>query len=32
MRGPGAQLTGGTGTAAAESYIWRKAHADNPFA
>jgi hypothetical protein len=29
MRGPGAQLTGGTGTVAAELYISRKAHAHN---
>ena len=32
MRGPGAHLTGGTPTAAAELYVSRKAYAHNPFA
>ena len=31
MRGFGAHMTGGIGTAAAESYISRKAHAHNLF-
>ena len=32
MRGPGAQLTGGTAAAAARLHISRKAHVHNPFA